>query len=212
MSTPVGLMRDPRAAAAATPEEGAAKAAPTFDEVYDENFSFVWRSVRRLGVPASAVDDAVQDVFVVVHRRLPEFEARSSIRTWLFAILIRVVRDYRRAYRRKDLPVQGNGGPADPDEIATTEQNPQEIAAKHEAARMLHEILDRLDDEKREIFVLAELEQLPVPEIAEGLGINLNTAYSRIRAARQDFEQGVARIRARDGWRLASPERREKAR
>lgn len=210
MSTPVGLMRDARATASS--EEGAAKATPTFDEVYDENFSFVWRSVRRLGVPVSAVDDAVQDVFVVVHRRLPEFEARSSIRTWLFAILIRVVRDYRRAYRRKDLPVQGNGGPADPDDIATTDQSPQEIAAKHEAARMLHEILDRLDDEKREIFVLAELEQMPVPEISEALGINLNTAYSRLRAARQDFEQGVARIRARDGWRLASPERREKAR
>lgn len=196
MSSPVSAL------GAVGASEESAREVPSFEEVYEEHFPFVWRSVRRLGVPVSAVDDAVQDVFVVVHRRLPTFEGRASIRTWLFAILIRVVRDYRRAYRRKDLPVQAGGGPADPDDIAGNESNPQELAAKNEAARMMHELLDRLDDEKREVFVLAELEQMSVPEIADAVGINLNTAYSRLRAARQDFEQGVARLRARDGWRM----------
>lgn len=196
MSTPVSLL-----GVSAAGEE-TAREVPSFEEVYEQNFAFVWRSVRRLGVPVSAVDDAVQDVFVVVHRRLPTFEARASIRTWLFAIVIRVVRDYRRAYRRKDLPVHAAGGPTDPDEVAASENNPQEVAAKHEAARLMHELLDRLDDEKREVFVLSELEQMSVPEIAEAVGINLNTAYSRLRAARQEFEQGVARLRARDGWRM----------
>lgn len=176
---------------------------PSFEEVYETHFAFVWRSIRRLGIPISAVDDAVQDVFIVVHRRLPEFEARASVRTWLFAILVRVVRDYRRAYRRKDMPVFAAGEPSDPDEVGTgVLHDPQEIAAHNEASRHLHLLLDRLDDDKREVFVLAELEQMAVPEIAEALGINLNTAYSRLRTARQDFEQGVARLRARDGWRL----------
>jgi len=125
------------------------------------------------------------------------------VRTWLFAILVRVVRDHKKKFRRKDLPVHGNGGAADPDAIADAAQkSPQELAAQKEAAQILHQLLDGLEDEKREVFVLAELEQMAVPEIATALGLNLNTAYSRLRAARQDFEQGVARLRARDGWRL----------
>src|SRR4051794_16597314 len=73
----------------------------TFEEVYEEHFSFVWRAARRLGAPAAAVDDVVQEVFLVVHRRLPEFAGRSSLKTWLFAIVLRVVRDHRRSLRRK---------------------------------------------------------------------------------------------------------------
>ena len=180
---------------------GEPRPVPSFDDTYEENFSFVWRSVRRLGVPASIVADAVQDVFVVVHRRLPDFEARASVRTWLYAIVIRVVRDYRRTYRRKELPVLRAGETADPDEQASRDQGPHELVVRSEAARTLHELLDGLDEDKREVFVLAELEQLSVPEIAEAVGINLNTAYSRLRAARQDFEQAVARRRARDAWR-----------
>lgn len=187
-----------RSEAAGAPKE---LVVPTFEDVYETHFPFVWRSIRRLGVPASAVDDAVQDVFVVVHRRLPEFEARASVKTWLFAILIRVVRDYRRAYRRKDAVIHAHGAPSDPDDIEAAGDNPQELAAKKEAHRMLHQLLDGLEDEKREVFVLSELEQLAVPEIATALGINLNTAYSRLRVARQDFEQAVSRLRARDGWR-----------
>src|SRR5687767_2802019 len=81
----------------------AAKAAERsrFDQVYDEHVDFVWRSARRLGVPGTFADDVVQQTFLVVHRRLHDFEHRSSVKTWLFSILLRVVQDHRRSMRRK---------------------------------------------------------------------------------------------------------------
>lgn len=176
---------------------------PRFEEVYAEHFPFVWRSVRRLGVDPSAVDDAVQEIFLVVHRRLAEFESRASLKTWLFGIVLRVVRQHRRTLRRK--PAQLGGAAAmDPDVDRvhdTAGQGPHERMAEREAVQALHAILDELDDERREIFVLAELEQMTVPEIAEAVEANVNTVYSRLRAARRDFDQAVLRHRARDQWR-----------
>jgi RNA polymerase sigma-70 factor (ECF subfamily) len=173
-----------------------------FEDIYEQHFPFVWRSVRRLGVADSAVDDAVQEIFVVVHRRLPDFEQRASIKTWIYGIVLRVVRHHRRTLRRK--PAQLGGTACDPDVESVTdsdEQGPHERAAKREAVRVLHAILDEIDDEKREVFVLAELEQMSVPEIAEAIDANLNTVYSRLRAARRDFDVAVQRHRARDEWR-----------
>lgn len=170
-----------------------------FDEVYREHFSFVWRAARRLGVRDASLDDVVQEVFVIVHRRLDSFEGRSSLKTWLFGIALRVVRDHRRAARRR--PAEAAAA-VDPDETRSTTAGPAEAAERSEAVRVLHALLDQLDDERREVFVMAELEQMPMPEIAETLGINVNTAYARLRIARQEFELALARHRARDEWRL----------
>jgi len=176
---------------------------PRFDAVYAEHFPFVWRSVRRLGVDPSAVDDVVQEIFLVVHRRLAEFEARASMKTWLFGIVLRVVRQHRRTLRRK--PAQLGGAAAmdsNLEEVRDSRgQGPHERMAEREAVRTLHAILDEIDDEKREVFVLAELEQMTVPEIAEAVEANVNTVYSRLRAARREFDQAVLRHRARDQWR-----------
>ena len=183
---------------ATTPVSGAH---PSFEELYEAHFGFVWRSVRRLGVNEGAVDDVVQETFLVVHRRLPEFEGRSSINTWLFGILLHVVHDHRRHLRRKSPHLRAEG-PTDPETLtARADHGPHERAVRTEAVKALHAILDELDDEKREAFVLAELEQMTAPEMAEALNVNLNTIYSRLRAARQEFEQAVARNRARDEWR-----------
>jgi RNA polymerase sigma-70 factor (ECF subfamily) len=168
-----------------------------FDDVYREHFSFVWRSARRLGVRAAAIDDVAQEVFVIVHRRLSDFEGRSSLRTWLFGITLRVVRDHKRSAARK-----ATDDSVDLDTIEAPAAGPAESLAKAEAVRLLHRVLDAMDDERREIFVMAELESLSIPEAAEELGINVNTAYARLRAARQAFEEGLARHRARDEWRL----------
>jgi RNA polymerase sigma-70 factor (ECF subfamily) len=160
--------------------------------VYAEHAPFVWRSVRRLGVPLGAVEDAVQDVFLVVHRRLAEFEGRSSVRTWLFGIVRRVVRDHRPSRRQEPtdaLVLDSLPGALDAGPVA--------LAERAEAARTLQSLLDTLDDEKREAFVLVDLEEMSVPEAAEALGANVNTVYSRVRAARQDLEQALARARAR---------------
>jgi RNA polymerase sigma-70 factor (ECF subfamily) len=163
----------------------------TLVEVYETHFDFVWRSARRLGVASLHVDDVVQEVFLVVHRRLAEFEGRSSLKTWLFAITRRVVRDHRRSARRKPAEPLGAIEPADLGPGADVR------LSRGEEARLLHALLDELDDEKRETFVLAELEQMSGPEIAEALDVNLNTVYARLRAARALFEQAVVRHQAR---------------
>jgi RNA polymerase sigma-70 factor (ECF subfamily) len=166
-------------------------------DVYEEHFDFVWRSARRMGVAEAAVDDVVQEVFLVAHRRLADFEGRSSVKTWLFGILLRVVSDHRRTLRRK-------GGLAPLPDVLPDDSNarcPAELTEKREQVRLLHRLLDGLDDDKRAVFVLAELEQMTAPEIAEALGVNLNTVYSRLRAARRKFEQALVRHRAREAGR-----------
>lgn len=184
--------------APAAPRAVTAPATPAhaFEDVYRESFGFVWRSARRLGVRDAHLDDVVQEVFVVVHRRLADFEGRSSLKTWLFGITLRVVRDHRRSDRRRD-----PGPPVDPDTLRAA-GGPAHDAEKAEAVRVLHALLDELDDERREVFVMAELEQMAMPEIADALGINVNTAYARLRIARGEFELALARHRARDEWRL----------
>lgn len=181
--------------------EGSAEVfVPCFDDVYRDHFAFVWRSAKRLGVREASLDDVVQEVFVIVHRRLAEFEARSSLKTWLFGITLRVARDHRRSVARKNR--EGDGGQIDPDTLRSTTPGPSENIERSEAVRLLHALLDEMDDERREIFVMAELEQMTMPDIAATLGLNVNTAYARLRAARQAFEEGVARAKARDEWRL----------
>ncbi len=174
---------------------------PTFEEVYDENVDFVWRIVARLGARPASVEDVAQEVFVVVHRKLPEFHGLSSIRTWLFQIARRAVHDHRRTIRRREPPAGHGEAPVDIETVRASEQDsPDASAERAEAVRMLHAILDDLSDEQREVFILAELEQLPAPQIAEAIGINVNTVYSRLRLARAAFNQALVRHRARN-WR-----------
>jgi RNA polymerase sigma-70 factor (ECF subfamily) len=174
-----------------------------FDDVYRDHFAFVWRSAKRLGVRDAALDDVVQEVFVIVHRRLDHFEGRSTLKTWLFGITLRVVRDHKRSVARKTPETRAaNADDAshrevDPDTLRAPTPTPSESVERAEAVRVLHALLDELPDERREIFVMAELEQMSMPEIAPTLGINVNTAYARLRAARQDFEAALQRHRAR---------------
>jgi RNA polymerase sigma-70 factor, ECF subfamily len=183
----------PSLATAGTPSGSAAALAcvPSFDALYAAHFDFVWRSLRRLGVPTPQLDDAAQDVFLVVLRRLGDFRHASAVRTWIFGIVLRVARDYRRRQARKP------STPLDEDVPAPEGTCPESLTRSLQAARLIHQILDTMSEEKRSVFVLAELEQMSAPEIAEALSTNLNTIYSRIRAARRDFETTLARIRAR---------------
>jgi RNA polymerase sigma-70 factor (ECF subfamily) len=166
----------------------------TYEQIYESSFDFVWRNARRLGVLDGSIDDVVQDVFIIAHRRLPEFEQRSSIRTWLFGILLKVAKDYRRSEKRRLAREQTSA------ELSVLESNdpasPAELIAKKEAAALVMDLLDSLDDDKRAIFVSVELEQMTVSEVAEAVGLNLNTAHARLRSARQAFEQALARHHA----------------
>jgi RNA polymerase sigma-70 factor (ECF subfamily) len=179
----------------------ACEPAPPFLEVYDTHVDFVWRTARRLGVAPHAVDDVVQETFLVVHRHLGEPRS-GSLRGWIYGIAVRVVRNHRRSLRRKSPHVM-RGEWSDPDELADRgAPQPDHGAEKAEVARLLHALLAGLDDDKREVFVLVELEQLTVPEVAVALGVNVNTVSSRLRLARAEFEEAARRHRARDEWRL----------
>ena len=173
-----------------------------FTEVYEECFPFVWRVARRMGVAPSALDDVCQDVFVVVHRRLSEFEGRSSLRTWVFGILMNVVQVHRRTLARKSPAHRAPGRLVDPEALVDQQRGPEEELSANEAVRVAHALLDQLDDDKRTVFVLAELEEMPVTEIARAVGANVNTVHARLRAARKKFSAAAKRHRAKDLWRL----------
>jgi RNA polymerase sigma-70 factor (ECF subfamily) len=193
----MGLL-SPRRSAAAAAADPPAEVAPDFDAIYEENLKYIWRAARRLGVDPADSDDVVQEVFVVAHRRLADFEGRAEIRTWLYKILVRVVRHYFRAQRRKP----GHRPAATLDDLEALrdhrEGGPAEAVERAEAARILDALLAGLAGEKREVFVLAEIEQLSSVAIAEILGENVNTIYSRLRAARQEFERAVARFQCHE--------------
>jgi RNA polymerase sigma-70 factor (ECF subfamily) len=171
----------PTSAATTAPDERARLSA-----IYREHFEFVWRSLRRLGAPEHALEDATQDVFLVAARRLDEFEGRSSIRTWLFGVAMRVVRTQRRTSWRHQRKV---------DALATAKPDSPDTdpMAQRDAQRLLLALLEQLDDDKRAVYVLAELEGMTVVEIAEGLGANVNTIYTRLRAARQQLRAAAAK-------------------
>lgn len=182
--------------------ESAAPVRPlALDAIYDEHFDFVWRSLHRLGVPTEAVDDAVQDVFLVVHRRLADFEQRSALRTWLFGIALRVAQEHARR-RRKYGPTQEVGS-----ELADQHApDPLEQAVRSEAKELLYALLAELDVQKRTVFILADVEGMSLPEIAAGLGVNANTLASRLRAARKSFDAALVRHRARGAFPRSSNE------
>ena len=165
-------------------------AARSFDEVYVEYADFVWRNARRLGVPASGAEDVVQEVFIVVQRRLSDYDGRAAMQSWIFGILVRVVRHYRRSYQRKDarcVPLEQDAGQYN----ASLEggRSPSDQAESAERVRLLETLLGQLDEAKRTLLVLSELEGWTLREIAEYLGSNTNTVHSRLRAAKRAFEE-----------------------
>ncbi|MEM6291341.1 MAG: sigma-70 family RNA polymerase sigma factor [Myxococcota bacterium] len=162
-------------------------AAPSFRDVYRSHYTFVWRSLLRLGVHEGAVDDAVQDVFIVVHRKLDAFEGRAAVRTWLFAIARRIALRYRDRARRTALD------DLESTEAATDRGRPDTALSCNETLRKLQSWLEELDEDKRAVFVLSEFEQMRAPEIAKMLGVNLNTVYARLRAARQHVARRARR-------------------
>jgi RNA polymerase sigma-70 factor, ECF subfamily len=170
-----------------------------FDQVYEENLSFVWRVLASLGVPESRLEDAAQDVFVIVHGKLAEFEGRSKLTTWLYSIARHVALEQRRRIARDRRREREIAGPPADEAAAKT---PEQEAGTAEARRALLDLLGRLDPAKREVFVPVEIEQVSVRDVARLLDIKENTAWSRLRLARAEFERHAARLRARDGEKL----------
>ena len=171
---------------------GASTPWSTFAALYREHYAFVWRCAARMGVREAELEDVVQETFVIALRRLDEFdlEAEGKASSWLFAILRNVIRNHARGERRRAARVAGYGQqPIDLEQRARAGQAGQILGR-----RLLGEFLEQLDDKRRAVFVLAELEGLTGREIADALAINVNTAHARLRAARQAFRDHFGEV------------------
>jgi RNA polymerase sigma-70 factor (ECF subfamily) len=165
--------------------------------IYAEHVTMVWRGLRRLGVQEASIEDAVQDVFLVVHRRLPDFEGRSALKTWLYGIALRVAKDHRRAQIRQAHKTERLAQLLSSD--ASTASTPMEAAERREANLVLHAVLAEMDEEEREVLVLIDMEGLSMREAATALQLHVRTCQRRLRAARAAFETKVARGLQLDG-------------
>jgi RNA polymerase sigma-70 factor (ECF subfamily) len=164
---------------------------PSFDAVFHSCAPFVWRAARRLGVRERDLDDVCQEVFLVVHRKLGEFEGRSSVRTWVYGICVRVASDYRkRAHVRREQVT-------DVIPEAALDATQDEELERHRALLWLDGVLETLDDDKRAVFVLFEIEQLPMEDVAKAVGCPSGTAYARLYAARKHVEAAARREQAK---------------
>ena len=163
---------------------------PDLPTIYRSEFPYVWKTLRRLGAPPQELEDLAHDLFVVVHRHLSDYDPDRPLRPWLFGIAVRVVADFRRSPRSEREIL---GETAEPVDGAPT---PHERLEGTEARAVLMKALDGLDLDRRAVFVMHELDEVPVPEIASTLAIPLNTAYSRLRLARVDVARAIQRFRA----------------
>jgi RNA polymerase sigma-70 factor (ECF subfamily) len=174
--------------------------------LYDTHFPFVWRNLRRLGVPPEQLEDAAQEVFLVVHRKIDTYDAQwSSVQTWLFGIVLRVAQNERRSRRRRTARIVPTSEPMAFDAVPSGEADPAELVQKRQAVRMVEAALEMLGQNERAIFVLVDVENMTVPAAAEALGLNVNTAYARLRSARADFQRAVAKLRANDAPKGGKP-------
>jgi len=163
-----------------------------FRALYDEQVDFVWRNLRRLGVPPAEVDDRTQEVFVVAHKRWDDFEDLGhGPRAWLFQIVLRVVSEARRHKRRH--PEDADGGVAEARRSAPPSQLDE--VARREAVEQLDRALATIDVARRAVLVLHEVEEMTAPEIAKAMNIPLNTVYSRLRVAREELELALRKDR-----------------
>jgi len=160
----------------------------TFEQVYRAHFAFVWRSLRRLGVGEDDAGDAAQEVFMVVHRKLPEFAGRSKLTTWLYGVCFRVASERRRA--RKPIQID----PHDAALMFDRAIDPGTAAEHKEGLALLEQVLNHLPTEQRAVFCLFEFEGMTGEQIAECLEIPLGTVYSRLRLARAAFDVAATRL------------------
>ncbi len=165
----------------------------SFQTIFESEFSYVCRSLRRCGVPDRDVEDLAHDVFLTAHVRFADFDRARAVKPWLFGIVFRVASHHRRrpGYRREEL-----GEPVEHRDAAPLADEQLELSQRR---AVVLEALESLDLERRAVFILHDLDELPMREIAASLGIPLFTAYSRLRAARTQFADAVRKIRLRRG-------------
>jgi RNA polymerase sigma-70 factor (ECF subfamily) len=168
-----------------------------FRTIFEKECGYVWHALRRLGVRERDLEDLAHDVFVTVHKRLGDYDPTRPIKPWLFGIAFRHASDYRRLARNRLEIVSALGVGGESPEPADDAPGADVHYEQAEARRLVAEALESLDLDKRAVFVMHEIDGHAMPEIAEALKIPLNTAYSRLRLAREQFAVVVRRLRAR---------------
>jgi RNA polymerase sigma-70 factor (ECF subfamily) len=159
----------------------------TSRQVFDEHARYVFRVLKYLGVRDADVQDVSQEVFITVHRKIDDFEGLSSVRTWLYRICRNAVSDhFRRAHVRREIVTDTTG----PDSVGL--ERSRDDRAQAEARSTLTFLLAHLDEAKREVFVLYEVEGMTMNEVCEVVGCKIQTAYSRLHAARAILTQVLA--------------------
>lgn len=172
---------------------------PAFKELYAEYFGFVWSSARRLGVKPTGMDDVVQEIFMVIYRRMHTLRQPESLRSWIYSVVRRTVSGHHRRQRKRDAQDFALARHTQAREEA--QLTPQELTEQSEEAKLLWNLLNELDAAKREVLVLFEIEGMTAPEVAEALQIPLNTVYSRLRTARLAFDAAFGRRALREQHR-----------
>ena len=164
--------------------------APSFHELCARYFDFVWKCARAFGSKSDEIDDVVQDVFLVVQRRHADLKEEGHARSWIYGITRRVVSSHRRRRRERD-----SRAAPDVDLLSSQQKSPLAATEHNLEVRVLSTLLDALDERKREVFVLSEILEMSGREIAETIGVPMNTVYSRLRAAREEFDAAAQRHR-----------------
>jgi RNA polymerase sigma-70 factor (ECF subfamily) len=168
---------------------------PSVDSVFRTHADFVWSSLQRFGVRSGDLDDALQEVFVVVHKKLASFRGDSQMTTWLYAICLRVASAHR---RKSHVRHEHAHATEELDEGHSADlASPEDDLADHQRRRILEQLLDELTVEKRALMVMFEIDELSCEEIAEMLGVPVGTVYSRLHSARRAFQKCVTRFQAR---------------
>jgi RNA polymerase sigma-70 factor (ECF subfamily) len=165
----------------------------------------VWSSARNLGVRGDGIDDVVQDVFIVIHTKLDTLQRPESLRSWIYSIVRRTASEHRRSRQARMAAWEKLG--AEVDSNSTTPPSPLDLAERRSDLALLESLLSGLGELKREIFVMVEILEMSVPEVVQALEIPMNTAYSRLRTARESFEKALARHEARTQsyWGFSRP-------
>jgi RNA polymerase sigma-70 factor (ECF subfamily) len=163
--------------------------------IFQQQFRYVWNTLRRLGIQERDLEDMTHEVFVRVHDQLSLFDPDRPVRPWLFGIALGVATNYRRLARHRVHLM------AEPPDVTDDARGAHEALEQNERAALVHTALQTVTLEQRAVLVLHELDGCAIPEVATSLGLSLNTAYSRLRLGREAFRSAFRRLAAQKGWR-----------
>jgi RNA polymerase sigma-70 factor (ECF subfamily) len=164
-----------------------------FRKLFDAEVHYVWKTLRRLGVKPSDVEDVANVVWMTVHRRLDTYDRTRPVRPWLFGIAFRVALAEKRIARNRYEVLAADDGHADT--VPSEAPAPDEQLSARDAHRLVLAALQSIDVDRRAIFVMHDMDETPMNEISATLGVPINTAYSRLRLARSEFKAAVIRLR-----------------